>query len=113
MQTFPNSTVCSDAAKAIVVYNGRAVVLFSSSSSADLLSCQDEPIGLYCAFDCAARLSKAKASSAGEMMTNATTCPRLCQSLTPPRNPCPSICQLHRRWRRPRPPTRRRLGWLR
>ena len=45
-----------DATKAIVVYNGDAVVPFSSSSSADLLSCQDESISEFCAFDCAAGL---------------------------------------------------------
>ena len=55
-QAFSNGTVCSDATTAIVVYNGDAVVPFSSSSSADLLSCQDESIGLYCAFDCTAGL---------------------------------------------------------
>ena len=53
-QAFSNGAVCSDATNAIVVYNGDAVVPFSSSSSADFLSCQDESIGLYCAFDCAA-----------------------------------------------------------
>ena len=53
-QAFSNGTVCSCTTNAIVVYNGDAVVPFSSSSSADLLSCQDESIGLYCAFDCAA-----------------------------------------------------------
>ena len=54
-QAFSNGTVCSDASTAIVVYNGDVVVPFSSSSSADLLSCQDD-VGLYCAFDCAAGL---------------------------------------------------------
>ena len=55
-QAFSNGTVCSDATTAIVVYNGDAVVPFSSSSSADLLSCQDESISEFCAFDCAAGL---------------------------------------------------------
>ena len=55
-QSFSNGTVCSDATKAIVFYNGDVAVPYSSSSSADLLSCQDESIGLYCAFDCAAGL---------------------------------------------------------
>ena len=55
-QAFSNGTVCSDATTAIVVYNGDVVVPFSSSSSADLLSCQDESISEFCAFDCAAGL---------------------------------------------------------
>ena len=55
-QAFSNGTVCSDATTAIVVYNGDAVVPFSSSSSAELLSCQGESISAFCAFDCAAGL---------------------------------------------------------
>ena len=55
-QAFLNGTVCSGATTAIVVYNGDAVVPFSSSSSADLISCQDESISEICAFDCAAGL---------------------------------------------------------
>ena len=55
-QAFSNGTVCSDTTTAIVVYNGDAVVPFSSSSSADLLSCQSESISEFCTYDCAAGL---------------------------------------------------------
>ena len=55
-QAFSNGTVCSGATTAIVVYNGDAAVPFSSSSSADLLSCQSESISEFCTYDCAAGL---------------------------------------------------------
>ena len=53
-QAFSNGTVCSDATKPIVLYNGDAAVPISSSYSAGVLSCQDESISEFCAFDCAA-----------------------------------------------------------
>ena len=55
-QAFSNGTVCSDATKPIVLYNGDAAVPISSSYSAGVLSCQDESISEFCTFDCAAGL---------------------------------------------------------
>ena len=55
-QAFPNGTVCSAGTNMIIAYNNDVPMPFASADSADLLSCQYESIGVYCAFDCAAGL---------------------------------------------------------